>query len=279
VQYCHSKQRYEIEVPVDLVSGSKKPRCFDLTSKRTGFERFMTHDLALKIERLEQAEDDLKEAITPFVYALFTRFLDSRHLWQPAVAVLAELDCLASLAVASNNQDEPMCRPQFLKYEDKYKKRPYLELKSMRHPCASLGKKFVPNDTVIDKASVLLVTGPNMGGKSTLLRQTCLGVILAQMGCFVPAESCILTPVDRIFTRIGASDRILEGKSTFFVEMEETNNILKSATFKSLAIVDELGRGTSTFDGFSIACAVLHHLVTVLKCRALFSTHYHMLLA
>lgn len=95
-----------------------------------------------------------------------------------------------------------------------------------------------------------------------MLRQTCLGVILAQMGCFVPADSCILTPVDRIFTRLGASDRILEGKSTFFVEMEETNNILKGATFKSLAIVDELGRGTSTFDGFSIACAVLHHLTT-----------------
>jgi len=132
----------------------------------------------------------------------------------------------------------------------------------MRHPCAARGKKFIPNDTIIDKDSVLLVTGPNMGGKSTLLRQTCLGVILAQMGCFVPADSCILTPVDRIFTRLGASDRILEGKSTFFVEMEETNNILKGATFKSLAIVDELGRGTSTFDGFSIACAVLHHLTT-----------------
>lgn len=103
-------------------------------------------------------------------------------------------------------------------------------------------------------------------------------MILAQIGCYVPASKCILTPVDRIFTRLGASDRILEGKSTFFVEMEETNSILRFATFKSLAIVDELGRGTSTFDGFSIACAVLRYLVDNIACRSLFSTHYHMLL-
>ena len=117
-----------------------------------------------------------------------------------------------------------------------------------------------------------------MGGKSTLLRQTAIAVILAQIGCFVPAESCELAPVDRIFTRIGASDRILEGKSTFFVEMEETMNVLKFATSRSLAILDELGRGTSTFDGYSIANAVMRFLVAEINCMCLFSTHYHMLL-
>ena len=105
-----------------------------------------------------------------------------------------------------------------------------------------------------------------------------MAVILAQIGCYVPAESMTLTPVDRIFTRIGASDRILEGKSTFYVEMEETKNIIQFATNKSLAIVDELGRGTSTFDGYSIAHAVLKYLVNSINCRSLFSTHYHMLL-
>ena len=153
---------------------------------------------------------------------------------------------------------------------------------SVKTPGGQAGKKFIPNDTVINDPGsndlVLLVTGPNMGGKSTLLRQTCLAVILAQIGCYVPAKKCVLTPTDRIFTRLGASDRILEGKSTFFVEMEETNNILKFGTFKSLAIVDELGRGTSTFDGFSIACAVMSYLVDNIRCRSLFSTHYHMLL-
>ena len=105
-----------------------------------------------------------------------------------------------------------------------------------------------------------------------------MAVILAQIGCYVPAESVVLTPVDRIFTRIGASDRILEGKSTFYVEMEETKNIIEFATPRSLAIVDELGRGTSTFDGYSIAHAVLKYLVNTISCRSLFSTHYHMLL-
>ena len=111
-----------------------------------------------------------------------------------------------------------------------------------------------------------------------MLRQTCIAVILAQIGCYVPCESMTLTPVDRVFTRIGASDRILEGKSTFYVEMEETKNVLEFATEKSLAIVDELGRGTSTFDGYAIAHSVLNYLVQKIHCRALFSTHYHMLL-
>lgn len=117
-----------------------------------------------------------------------------------------------------------------------------------------------------------------MGGKSTILRQNCVAAILAQIGCFVPCDSFIFTPVDRIFTRLGASDRILEGKSTFFVEMEETSNILAHATFKSIAILDELGRGTSTFDGYSIAHAVLKHVTEKIKCRCLFATHYHMLI-
>lgn len=168
-------------------------------------------------------------------------------------------------------------------YSGEYKNSSLLDIKQLRHPCVTLNqtKAFVPNDTHIspnDDKTLLLVTGPNMGGKSTLLRQTCIAVILAQIGCYVPAQSMTLTPVDRIFTRIGASDRILEGKSTFYVEMEETKNIIQFATFKSLAIVDELGRGTSTFDGYSIAHAVLKYLVNKIRCRSLFATHYHMLL-
>ena len=116
-----------------------------------------------------------------------------------------------------------------------------------------------------------------MGGKSTLLRQVCLAVILAQIGCPVPAESFVLTPVDKIFTRLGAEDHILQGKSTFWVEMEETKAILDGATSKSLVIIDELGRGTSTFDGQAIAESVFDYLVNKIKCRTLFSTHYHAL--
>lgn len=148
----------------------------------------------------------------------------------------------------------------------------------------SKAKKFVPNDIIMGSLKgeekspeVLLITGPNMGGKSTLLRSTCLAAIMAQIGCYVPAQSCKLTIVDRVFTRIGASDRILENKSTFFVELEETKTIVEQATKNSLVIMDELGRGTSTFDGYSIAHSVLTYLATRVHCRSLFTTHYHML--
>ncbi len=178
-----------------------------------------------------------------------------------------------------------MCKPEFIKKTDN-DGRPYLELRQVRHPCiVETGVRFVPNDTVMGELvsksqqsqRVLLVTGPNMGGKSTVLRQTCIAVIMAQLGCYVPAEKCLMTPVDRIFTRIGASDRLLEGKSTFFVEMEEAKNVVEYATSESLVIMDELGRGTSTFDGVAIAQAVLDCIVKRLKCRTLFSTHYHLL--
>ena len=138
-------------------------------------------------------------------------------------------------------------------------------------------RKFIPNDLTLGSPNTLLITGPNMGGKSTLLRQTCLAAIMAQIGCFVAAESCRMSIVDRVFTRIGASDRILENKSTFFVELEETKAICELATKNSLVIMDELGRGTSTFDGYSIAHSVLTYLINHVSCRTLFTTHYHML--
>lgn len=116
-----------------------------------------------------------------------------------------------------------------------------------------------------------------MGGKSTTLRMVCLAAIMAQVGCYVPAEFFKLTVVDKIFTRIGASDRIMSGESTFMVELQETSNILHNATRNSLVILDELGRGTSTFDGMAIAASVAYYLAERTQCRALFSTHYHLL--
>jgi len=123
---------------------------------------------------------------------------------------------------------------------------------------------------------LMIITGPNMGGKSTLLRQACLVVVMAQIGSFVPAQLCELTPTDQIFTRLGASDRIFTGQSTFMMELNETANILKHATPNSFVILDELGRGTSTFDGYAIAFASIKKLGAI-GCRCLFSTHYHKL--
>ncbi len=177
---------------------------------------------------------------------------------------------------------------------------PVLQLTQGRHPCvvrsATAGdKEFVANDVTLggdstpatgggvaqgDAAAVptcVLLTGPNMGGKSTLLRQTCMAAIVAHLGAYVPAEALKLTPVDRVFTRVGASDRILAGQSTFFVELAETATILSGATADSLVILDELGRGTATFDGNAIAYAVVQHLTQVLSARTMFATHYHAL--
>jgi len=194
------------------------------------------------------------------------------------VACLGELDCLCSLAKLGHEMNLTTgyrCRPQFVISEQKV-----FELRAMVHPCISRNHQdFVPNDIVLEKSKdIFLVTGPNMGGKSTLLRQVCIATIMAQVGSFVPANSFKLTTVDRIFSRIGASDRILEGKSTFFVEMEETLTIVREATNKSLVIIDELGRGTSTFDGVAIAYAVLKYIAEDVKCMTLFATHYHLLL-
>jgi DNA mismatch repair protein MSH6 len=178
-----------------------------------------------------------------------------------------------------------MCRPEFVESAS-----PFLAIRAGVNPCVQAAldsKDCIPNDIAIgaeegaDAAAgeppLLLVTGPNMGGKSTLLRQACLTTLMAHLGCWVPAAACRLSPVDRIFTRVGANDAIMAGLSTFRVELEETALILKHATRHSLVILDELGRGTATFDGMAIAHAVMRELIAATCCRTLFATHYHAL--
>ena len=155
-----------------------------------------------------------------------------------------------------------------------------LHITNGRHPVLEqtlVGETFVPNDTAIDAQDSLLhiITGPNMAGKSTYIRQVALIALMAQIGAYVPAESATIGIVDRIFCRVGASDDISRGQSTFMVEMNETALILNNATESSLVILDEIGRGTATFDGLSIAWAVAEHLHDLTKCRTLFATHYH----
>jgi DNA mismatch repair protein MutS len=155
-----------------------------------------------------------------------------------------------------------------------------LSIEDGRHPVVerwAAAGRFVPNDVdlTIEGARLWVITGPNMAGKSTLLRQTALITILAQMGAYVPARRARIGVVDRVLSRVGASDNVARGESTFMVEMRETAEILASATERSLVILDEIGRGTSTFDGLAIAWAVAEHLARSVRCRALFATHYH----
>merc|ERR1711871_588367 len=231
---------------------------------------------------------------------VFEKFDDNRDVWSSAISCCALLDALLSLYVVSSWPS--YCWPTILSRKEH--ESPVLHISNGRHPMLeqSLLEKgegdFISNTVILGGHSkineistsatespregdylprLLLLSGPNMGGKSTLLRQTCLITIMAQLGCAVPADKCQLTPVDRIFTRVGASDRILAGQSTFFVELAETATILRASTEFSLCILDELGRGTATHDGSAIAHAVVEHLVSTTRCRCLFATHYHSL--
>jgi len=196
---------------------------------------------------------------------------------QKSASALASLDCLCSLAATA--EINGYSRPHFKKGDS-------IEIEKGRHPVVELnleGQAFVPNNIRLNhKDSLLiLITGPNMAGKSTILRQTALICLMAQMGGFVPAERASLCVLDQIFTRVGATDYLSRGQSTFMVEMKETANILNNATSKSLVILDEIGRGTSTYDGLSIAWAVAEHLLFKDKkgVKTLFATHYHELTA
>lgn len=191
-------------------------------------------------------------------------------MWLRMIRVIAELDCLVSLAKASHDMDEPKCRPEFIESEQAV-----VDFSELRHASMSLQRDFIPNDVQLggDHPRTSLLTGPNMAGKSTLLRMTAAGVIMAQLGCYVPAARARLSPIDKIQTRMGAYDSeygvfplltidMFASASTFKVELDECSKILREAGPKSLVILDELGRGTSTFDGMAIAGAVLHQLAT-----------------
>jgi len=276
INYVHARLRYELEIPENLVSrASQRPKEFVITSKRSGYLRFHTPQIEEYMGSLFRLENEFQQILIQFIVELFQKFYQRHSYWQQVVSCLAELDCLCSLARLARTMGHK-CRPVVLSAGQEN----VFELKGMVHPTIlKKNPNFVPNDVLLeDSKNVFLITGPNMGGKSTLLRQTCIAVIMAQLGSYVPASSFTFTAKDRIFTRIGAADRILEGKSTFFIEMEETYSIVKEATNNSLLIIDELGRGTSTYDGIAIAYAVLKYITEKFNCMTMFATHYHILL-
>jgi DNA mismatch repair protein MutS len=200
--------------------------------------------------------EQLLDQLAPFIPQL-----------QRIAAAIAELDVLATFAERAATLN--FCAPQFS--DDAQ-----LVIKQGRHPVVEAQvDTFTPNDTTLNNARrTLLITGPNMGGKSTYMRQVAIIALLAHVGCFVPAQEAVLGEIDQIFTRIGASDDLASGRSTFMVEMTEAANILHNATDKSLVLVDEIGRGTSTFDGLALAYAIARHLLEINRSYTLFATHY-----
>ena len=235
-------------------------------------ERYITPELKELEQKILNAETRIQE----IEEALYARLISECQKYitpiQQDAVLVARLDCLLSFAVVSvaNSYVRPEITDDIV-----------LDIKGGRHPVIEtqlpLGEPYIPNDVRLDaeRQQIIIVTGPNMAGKSALLRQVALITLMAQLGCFVPAESATVGIVDKIFTRVGASDNIAAGESTFMVEMTEAANILNTVTDRSLVLFDELGRGTSTYDGISIAWAIVEYLHEHVTARTLFATHYH----
>ena len=237
-------------------------------------ERFTTAELKEYEAKVLDAQEKMVEIERRLLVELRVAIAaEARRIRQTALA-LAEIDVIACFATLAANRN--YCRPQFVDSGD-------LEIVAGRHPVieqqdiSGVSDRFVPNDLYLNGTThaVLVITGPNMGGKSTYLRQAALIALMAQMGSFVPARSARLGLVDRIFTRIGASDNLARGRSTFMVEMTETAAILNTATPRSLILLDEVGRGTSTYDGLAIAWAAIEYIHANTRAKTLFATHYH----
>jgi DNA mismatch repair protein MutS len=269
----HPVHGYAMEVSKSQLS--RVPEDFERKQTLANAERFTTPEL----REMEQRVLGAGARAAALERALFAEVREHSLGYSVAIGaaadVVAELDALAALAEVARNGAWVLPRVDAgLR----------LEIRAGRHPVVEpiltrAGEEFVPNDTLLDPegTTIVVLTGPNMSGKSTYLRQVALLVLLAQIGSYVPAEHAVIGIVDRVFTRVGASDRLARGESTFMVEMRETAEILEFASQRSLVILDEIGRGTSTFDGLSIAWAVAEYLHDTpgLCPRTLFATHYH----
>jgi DNA mismatch repair protein MSH6 len=259
-----AKNIYQLEVPerqAQKHAGSEHT----LSSQKKGFKRYLTPTCEELRETKTELEEEKRGVFEKIHANMFNRFCTHRALWRKVVQLLSNLDCLLSLAEYSYGIAGDSCFPMILDCDREGGD--VIEIVCGKHPLLE-SNDFIPNDVSLCQ-KVFILTGANMGGKSTVMRQTALLVVLAQIGCRVPAESMQLTPVDRVFSRMGANDNIMEGKSTFFVEMAETSNILEHVTSSSLVVCDELGRGTTTHDGCAIAGSVIDFLAEK-KCRTIF---------
>ncbi|MFN6037181.1 MAG: DNA mismatch repair protein MutS, partial [Bacteroidota bacterium] len=237
-------------------------------------ERYITPELKEYEEKILGAEGKIQQIENTLFQQLIESLANSVNEMQVNAQQCAKMDCLCGFAeLAVQNK---YCRPDITEGYS-------IDIKNGRHPVIETqlppGVEYIANDVFLDNDSqqIMMITGPNMSGKSALLRQTALIVLLAQMGSYVPADSAVLGITDRIFTRVGASDNITSGESTFMVEMNETASILNNLSNRSLVLLDEIGRGTSTFDGISIAWAIAEyiHQNASAKAKTLFATHYH----
>ncbi|CAK7898121.1 DNA mismatch repair protein Msh6p [[Candida] anglica] len=263
------KEIFLIEMPVKIKNIPKDWQQMGSTSK---VKRFWSPEVRKLVRQLLEQRELHKMLCETLRFRMYDRFDAHYKVWISTIKALSNIDCLIALTKTSESIGFPACRPEFVTDSNDGT----INFKELRHPCFVGTNDFIPNDVILggDEANIGLLTGANAAGKSTLMRTTALAVILSQIGCYVPAESAKLSPVDKIMTRLGANDNIMQGKSTFFVELSETKKILENATPKSLVILDELGRGGSSSDGYAIAESVLYHLATHVQSLGFFATHY-----
>jgi DNA mismatch repair protein MutS len=259
-------------IEVTHTHAEKIPSDYIRKQTLTNAERFITPELKEYEEKILHAEERMLALETQLFNGLRLRIAEHAEIIQNNARLLAELDCFSSLA---------SCAVEYGYTCPKVNDSTVLDISDGRHPVIERllppGEKYIPNDVRVDTetAQILIITGPNMSGKSSYLRQTGLIVLLAQMGSFVPATKASIGIVDKVYTRVGASDNIASGESTFLVEMHEAAHIVNTATKRSLILLDEVGRGTSTFDGISIAWSLTEYLHERVGARTLFATHYH----
>lgn len=275
VKYGHTKkERYLIEVDKKY-SNKVDTKKFTLAGSLKNSNRYLDRQVQKLAQDLKDLEDRKESLGNDTKRKLFAKFSKNIPIFFNALSCISTLDCLLSLAQAKMHMgasQSKLCRPKIIDDPSVT----YIDVECGKHPILmQINAAFIPNSLKLCGDKMAILTGPNMGGKSTLMRQTALLAIMAQVGSYVPAAKLELTPIDRVFTRIGAYDNIASGVSTFKVEMDEASAIVKNATSDSLILMDELGRGTSTHDGTAIAHAVVQYLSKHLKCRTLFSTHYH----
>jgi DNA mismatch repair protein MutS len=265
-------------IEVSKINQSKVPDEYIRKQTLVNSERYITEDLKEKEDEILNAESKLSELEFELFQEFRTETLPYIENIKKIAAEIAFLDVLQGFAYCAMQNN--YVKPEVLNIGIGEK---IIDIKDSRHPVieALSEEEFVSNDILLNDGQrrMNILTGPNMSGKSTYIRQIALSVLLAQIGCFIPASSGTITMVDRIFTRVGASDDLIRGRSTFMVEMDEASNILNNATENSLVILDEIGRGTSTYDGVSIAWALAEYLIREIEVRTMFATHYHELLA
>ena len=290
------KNRYQLEIPDSAVVKTTRSssESYKEVGRKKGFKRFHTPTILKLVAKLEAEENRRASLLSDIFRRILEKFDNDYQHWSTAIRCAAKLDVLISLSKTKQifeSYESYSTLPNFIwpsssaeqsastieeggNQSSDEKEEAIFQAEELRNACLIEARQLIANDITL-KNGTMVLTGPNMAGKTTLMRSVGLAVVLAQIGAYVPAKSCSLSPVDRIFTRIGAYDEVIESQSTFMVELNETVAIVRHATPHSLVLIDELGRGTSTFDGIAIAQAVLEELAEHTRCRCIFSTHFH----